>query len=426
MSMSCVPDPQGMWDQTERAQVYARDLRRPADSSLTFLRRGGKQELRDAAQAGHLVCPMPGCDQPLLQIRAGSRRDHFAHRRAPTIAHGIESLMHLQGKAMIAGWLSANYPDLRVAVERRVGEKRVADVLAVDHEGKQIVFEVQYAQLTVEEWTERHLDYERHGVLDIWLWGHVPPHCRRVRGGERLERAITPAMRVYHDLTGRPLIWINPEEQLLAVGAMRDDLPLRAWSAAFFEWRSAIAHPTPLAGWSLQDTGLVSKTTTAILDRRRAIELAREQEERRKAEQQAHREWLARTEVEREERRAAYEARDQEHWNAIRDQLVARIGELPSALSHRLPADRAIFLHHEHWHALVYEAHIARRTRGECFSYADMCRTVLAVLRAERKPIPDRRATYRAVTGLLFHLRRSGLVWFQADGYWIGGPIMIA
>jgi hypothetical protein len=246
-----------MWDRTERAQVFARDIRRPGTDPLVYLARGGAETLRQDARDRHLVCPLPDCDQPLLWVRAGSRRDHFAHRTEPCSDHGAERLMHLQGKAMIAAWLRDRYPGLRVALEVPIGDRdRVADVLALNPAtGGRMAFEIQYSQLTVSEWRERHDTYRDRGITDVWLWGHLPPHCKRVRGDEQGgERCVTPVMLECAGATGRPPLWINPEERMLAVGALCDDTPdehdlARSWE--FFDQRAAIPWAAPVEQWSL-------------------------------------------------------------------------------------------------------------------------------------------------------------------------------
>lgn len=168
-----------MWCATERAQVYARDLHAPADAPLVYLARGSAGQHRDAARAGQLVCPLPDCDSRQLIVRAGSRRDHFAHRVTPSTDHAPERLMHLQGKAMIESWLRQRYPRLQVGREVPVGRGgRIADVLAVSPRGTRMAFEIQYSELSVDQWRERHEDYAALGIVDVWLWGHMPPHCR--------------------------------------------------------------------------------------------------------------------------------------------------------------------------------------------------------------------------------------------------------
>src|SRR5919202_4773673 len=63
----------------EVRQLFARDRRLPDDAPLVFIEIGGAGRLRDACAPGHLVCPVPGCPDPRLITRGGSRRDHFPH-----------------------------------------------------------------------------------------------------------------------------------------------------------------------------------------------------------------------------------------------------------------------------------------------------------------------------------------------------------
>ena len=162
-----------MWCRSERAQVYARDVRRTAEEPLVFLPRGGADEMRHAARNGDLICPLPDCDQPELTVRAGSRRDHFAHRSAPSSNHAPERVMHVQGKAMIAAWLRGLFAgQLEVGIEIPIGAgKRIGDVVARSPSGRRMVFEVQYSALDPNEWQRRHDDYVAENVIDVWLWG---------------------------------------------------------------------------------------------------------------------------------------------------------------------------------------------------------------------------------------------------------------
>ena len=259
-----------MWSSSDRAQVYARDARLDDHAPLTYLGRGEADALRQDARDGHLVCPFPECDQRELIVRAGSRRDHFAHRRVPTCAHSPESLMHLQGKAMIADWLRGLFGGrLDVAVEVPIGGGiRVADVLARSPRDRRMAFEIQYAALEPDEWQQRHDDYTANDVVDVWLWGHMGPHCRGL-SCEHLdsERGISPAMLRCSGVTGRPLLWLNPEERELAVAVTTLDLDAgedlarlnvgastdTSW--AFTDRRAAIALCSSVEEWSLDAAG---------------------------------------------------------------------------------------------------------------------------------------------------------------------------
>jgi hypothetical protein len=79
----------------------------------------------------------------------------------------------------------------------------------------------------------------------------------------------------------------------------------------------------------------------------------------------------------------------------------------------------------EHWHALVYEAHLHNMRPGDTFSYRDVCRTVFSALIATDSRIRNGRYIYAAITALLFHLRRHKWVTFETSlGSWyVNSPI---
>src|SRR6266853_1643181 len=86
----------------ELRQLFARDRRTPDDAPLVFMEIGAARRLRADCDAGHLVCPVPGCRDPRLITRGGSRRDHVAHRHVvDAITHAPERWYHWCGKHLI-------------------------------------------------------------------------------------------------------------------------------------------------------------------------------------------------------------------------------------------------------------------------------------------------------------------------------------
>ena len=66
------------------------------------------------------------------------------------------------------------------------------DVLVSMPGGQLFAFELQYSPLSVSEWRRRHDGYVTQRVIDVWLFGHLPPHLRRSRYNreQRFESAI--------------------------------------------------------------------------------------------------------------------------------------------------------------------------------------------------------------------------------------------
>lgn len=200
------------------AQVFARDRRLPDGAPLTYLERGGADRLRPDTRAGHLLCPLAECDDPRLSVRAGSRRDHFAHRPGAG-GHGPETLAHHTAKQLIAAWLRHLYPQAALDVDSadiETGQR--PDVLATFPDGYQVAYEVQFAHLTREQWQHRHDGYVSANVKDVWLFG-----------GRRYDRdprgAHPPGARAVHTVfdavlaARHPMLLISPFTEAVAAPA---------------------------------------------------------------------------------------------------------------------------------------------------------------------------------------------------------------
>lgn len=143
-------------------------------------------QLRSASYSGDrtLVCALcyagigaaPGTRVPVVvkgRIR-GDRRPHFAHPpgRGPAGGgHEPESVWHLASKALVEAWARAQpgVSDVRNEVWLPNHERR-CDVRVVFADGSHVAVEAQGYRLTDAEWTARHDDYRRNGVIDVWLW----------------------------------------------------------------------------------------------------------------------------------------------------------------------------------------------------------------------------------------------------------------
>ncbi|MEU9420180.1 hypothetical protein [Streptomyces sp. NPDC048272] len=181
----------------EKRQVWARD-RHTGD--LLYLPDGQADgevrpgvTWRSYTAGGMLLCPMRGCGPFGRVVASPSRRHHFAHRSGADHASGtgLETLWHLSAKELLARWAAAD-PALHgwqlhiddTPITMPDGWRR-PDVLAISPDGaEQVAFEVQYSELTGEQWRARHHFYARAGVVDIWLFAHHGPQWRtRVASG---------------------------------------------------------------------------------------------------------------------------------------------------------------------------------------------------------------------------------------------------
>ena len=402
----------------EVRQLFARDRRFPDDAPLVFIEIGAAGRLRAECAAGHLVCPLPDCPDPRLITRGGSRRDHFAHRHiVDATIHAPERWYHVCGKHLIGAWARRRYPQARVQVDHEaVDNGQVPDVLVVFPDGRRFAFEVQYAPLTIDAWRARHTGYRAHGIVDTWLFGHIPPHLRsaRARPGEPARFVFSHLFEAV-ELAGAITRWIDPDER-----AIRTPLHAVGWRRVHSgsgTWLLVEAPPEPLDACYL-DNGVLRAPADAAQAAVRAehlIELAREVAHRAVRSQQLdeHRRAVAAC---TQRRQSALEAA----WDVYRRTKFSNPEDVPAIIAEAGARDNGIddYLP-AHWHAVLFEEVIQGRI-GTTFTYR---RAVAPFLRT---PQARPRAVYRALSAYLERLRRAGYVAFRTDtaGY-IGGRIRV-
>ena len=402
----------------EVRQLFARDRRLPDDAPLVFIDIGAAQRLRAECDAGHLVCPVPGCQDPRLIARGGSRRDHFAHRHlVDAVTHAPERWYHLCAKHLIGDWVRRHYPQARVQVDHEaVDNRQVPDVLVVFPDGRRFAVEVQYAPLTIDAWQARHAGYRAHGIADSWLFGHIPPHLRAARGrpGEPPRFVFSHLLEAV-DLAGGIARWIDPDERTIrtplhAVGWRRVRSPSGAWLLVE-------APPEPLEVCWLDKDGLRAPADTAQAAARaeHLAELAREVTHRAVRSQQLdeHRRAVAAcAQRQQQALEAAWEVYRCTRFTNPNEipAIIAEVGAHDTGIADYLPA---------HWHARLFEEVIQGRI-GSTFTYR---RAVAPFLGS---PAAPPWAVYRALSAYLERLRRAGYVDYRADnGGYIGGQIRV-
>lgn len=183
------------------------------DGTMFFLPEDTGNENREHVRA-NVICPVPGCEAALTTVHSTVKRDHLRHDKG-TGGHGLESLFHAQGCALIHSWLTNRYPRSTVIREQYIspaGERR-ADVLITGPTGKQIAFEVQYSPLTADHWRERHDSYRNREITDVWLFGHTEKQLKlSVLGLLHASPTLTAVAA-----TGSPVFFINPSTEQVAV-----------------------------------------------------------------------------------------------------------------------------------------------------------------------------------------------------------------
>lgn len=103
----------------------------------------------------------------------GARCRHFAHPPGMTPPHGRhnpESLEHARGKQVLRGWAMDQGFTARVEAWT-VGGRRRSDVEVILPGVARVAIELQCSEITDAEWLDRHEDYVRAGITDVWLWG---------------------------------------------------------------------------------------------------------------------------------------------------------------------------------------------------------------------------------------------------------------
>jgi hypothetical protein len=214
----------------DERQVYARSTKATEDDELVFLPDGAADRFRAAAQAGELVCPVPGCPSPLLTTRGSTkRRHHFVHRQAPPNPAHQRAYVRRVATQLLADWIRVAHPRSTVETDVPVGEVPVT-VLVTGPAGAQFAVVFVDRRLGVDAWWDANLELERAGMAGGWIFaprqylrypqpttGATPddPAVRdRQRGDIVLDRAlfrgdawarqVAPFVECHHPGAGQP------------------------------------------------------------------------------------------------------------------------------------------------------------------------------------------------------------------------------
>jgi hypothetical protein len=120
-------------------------------------------------------------------------------------------------KAVLAAWARRQPGVVDVAAERCTPDRaRRSDVRVRFCDGRQVALEVQATPLTDQEWSARHADYQRQGIIDVWPWRPgTRHHWIAVDRGQSLWELDPSTERTYlllgaaHD---RPTCWWTEED----------------------------------------------------------------------------------------------------------------------------------------------------------------------------------------------------------------------
>lgn len=265
----------------EERMVYARKKGARPGAPFFFMEDGRARdpEFRTWTRA-NLECLFPECASPALTVvnrsEGSQRRDGFRHL-AGASKHSVETLFHLQGKALIKDWVTRDYPEVIVAVESGTGlSDRVADVLLTWPDGRRVAVEIQYAPLTAASWLKRQESYLHQGVTPVWLLGHTGVHmrpapapavCSPDRGDKQvLWTALHRAMTEHE----AQVLWLNPIERAVGSPWTMARGPSRAlWhaTACSSSTKAAFVDVAPLDGCALDpENGLTTPGMSRLAD----------------------------------------------------------------------------------------------------------------------------------------------------------------
>lgn len=358
----------------EECFVYARDRRQPDvpyfldDVPVT-------SEVRDITRE-FLECPVPVCTSPRLKVvNRTAKRNGFSHLPGAG-GHAVESLWHTQAKLMLVHWVHSSYPHCQVAVEAPISDReRVADVLVTFPGGQRVALEVQYS--TEDHWQERHASYQRHGITDVWLLGHRPPHLILDRDGHVALSAL-PSQIVR---AGLPLLWVNPDGRIRTGHHTIRGFAVPPDPTEHLPLDLGI---DPLERCALSPSGLITPTMEALPSGQSALEAlrAREAAARARAEARAkataaQRAKDAETRDQRAECAEKMRARRHEAWQGhpLRKELLDTYGKVPEPLTVAAKPNGGVFADPEHWHAVVHADLIHGRI-GTHFTVGDIYRSL--------------------------------------------------
>ena len=190
-------------------------------------------QLKHWSQRNLLYCP--NC-RGVVHMRGGPEKRtqlHFAHQKGEcSWSTESETVRHLRGKIVLAGWLRKQFPQASVSLEKRLPEpNRIADIFVTHADGRQWAFEFQCAPLNIDEWRLRHAAYRKANIQDTWIIG-----CNRREKQEAFIEAVIAAaneVMFLDPLLTVPLVWLRWE-------ITRETM---------LEWQTQIGWTPSLGGW---------------------------------------------------------------------------------------------------------------------------------------------------------------------------------
>jgi hypothetical protein len=149
-------------------QVYARKADAPSDAPLVFMPDGQAEVFRDRAQAGALICPVPGCPSPKLSTRGGERRDHFFHVKAPADPLHSQQYARLATRRLLLDW-AIGQTSVTEIVDKRVEGVAITLIAHLD-DGSRVALCYVDMKLGADAWEDLNYDLKSEGLAASWIF----------------------------------------------------------------------------------------------------------------------------------------------------------------------------------------------------------------------------------------------------------------
>lgn len=150
-------------------QIYAREADAPLGRALVFMPDGAAEEFREAAKAGTLICPVPGCSSPNLTTRGShERRDHFVHLKAPADPEHRRAYARLATQRLLYDWMTGQ--DHVVDVSEGEGEGVAVALVVRLKDGSRVALCYVDSKLGADAWEEHNGFLRSEGIATAWIF----------------------------------------------------------------------------------------------------------------------------------------------------------------------------------------------------------------------------------------------------------------
>ena len=130
-----------------------------------------KRQWKKAQYKNELICE--DCGTP-VELRAGDVKiPYFAHRKGFSTRDCYyettrETEEHREAKGILYEYFVAKYPGAIVQTTKRQPNGRRSDIY-IDFGSSELAIEFQRTYMKISDWDERHLEYEKLGITDLWI-----------------------------------------------------------------------------------------------------------------------------------------------------------------------------------------------------------------------------------------------------------------